>query len=103
MVKWICVYIIGLVVLIVTESSDETTNAFNGFMIFILIMHLIAKFFNFVGRIIDSIIEKYENHKENRIMEDKYLDKLEKLTKIKLQGGLSDREFEEQKSKILKK
>lgn len=80
--------------------SDATNEAdilaFWGITLGFIILYLIK----IVFQEICGYVDKY---KENKIVEDKKLDKLEKLSILRWQGALTDSEFNEMKEKILKK
>lgn len=159
MVKWVSIVMIGNIMLLCCDAENDSITAFNGFLLFLLSMYIIASFFNWItadkkeidekqkeglmwyawwiiilifgvsalGRtvginpipfmtfitimflwlithiflLIHKKIIKYKKAKTP--IEDKYLDKLGKLSVLRLQGAITDEEFEEQKSKIMKK
>ena len=158
--------IIGNILLLYNEAEYDSFLAFNGFLLFLLIIHVIVEFLNWItvdknesiekqeqekvwyewwfmvlvfgmiilgktihfsemplviftiimflwlfihitSRVVIKTNKKITKYKENKIAEipfkDNQLDKLEKLAILKLQGALTDEEFEEQKAKVLKK
>ena len=101
--RFILVLIFGNLVLVCNNAENDSFAGFNGLMAFFLVMYLIGRLADYIGETKDKALAKYKEHKNNKIAEDKYLDKLEKLAILKLQGALSDKEFEELKSKILRK
>ena len=59
--------------------------------------------FRAVYNIGKMLFSPYRNYKSNQAMNNEELDKLEKLIILKMQGAITEDEFEEQKEKIMKK
>lgn len=53
--------------------------------------------------ILNFFFSSYSSYKSNTTLKDEELNKLEKITILKMQGALTDKEFEEQKEKIMRK
>ena len=92
---WFLIWFIG-VVYFAASKDDDGFEAFNAIMIFYLFIFFIRKIFEAGERIVSRI-------KGDKIVSDKSIDKLEKLAILKIQGALTNEEFEEQIEKIMKK
>ena len=94
---WIIIFIFG-------GSATARTLRISvvPYMAFVVIM--LAWLIIHISLLIGKKIAKHKAYEEStKPIENSQLHKLEKLTILKLQGALTDEEFEEQKEKILRK
>lgn len=75
------------------KTGNEATIVIFTFFIVIYAFVTIKKYISFL----------LASYNKNKIISDKGMEKLEKITILKLQGALTDEEFEEHKEKILRK
>ena len=97
--RWLCIWLTGCIFFVVSKN-DEGFDVFHYLMVFYLVIFIICKIFEAIRGVTLKIQKRLNS---NKIVSDKSIDKLEKITILRLQGALTDEEFEEQKEKIMKK
>ena len=94
-------FIVFLVLLGLIDGILKTPDKEEAEGLFIIIILCFILFI--IGKIIKAVKRGLSSRNKNKVFSDKVIDKLEKITILRLQGALTDEEFEEQNEKIMKK